>query len=138
MISEVLFRGKRKYAGSKPPWVYGYYWENAAGDSFIKQTGNGPSVEVIKETCGQYIGVEDKNCIRIFEGDIIKLDEGVKNTFNIDDGVILYDHGTFMIDPGDHEYKLIRSVTCSTDINYILRGMVVGNIWDTVPSVERK
>lgn len=131
MISKVLFRGKRKYAGPKPPWVYGYYLENAAGDSFIKQSGNGPSVEVIKETCGQYIGLDDKTKRMIFGGDIV--------TFCPDNPIdecwwweVVY-HSAYA-------QFIVRDVYGDTDQFYGDSGdcVIIGNIYDNPELMEKK
>lgn len=78
-----LYRGKRIDNGE---WVYGnivlteykaYILPDIA-DFTYGDNGNririGCFVEVIPETVGQWTGMNDKNCIKIFEGDIIECD----------------------------------------------------------------
>lgn len=91
MNREILFRGFHKDKNGtetiyldgkeiKGEWVYG----NLAVEhnkTYIFDTRNGylESVrEVLSETVGQYIGLDDKNNKRIFEDDVIKSTEYLK------------------------------------------------------------
>lgn len=70
-MREILFRGKRKDNGK---WISGYLflvWETAY---ICWGTTNGiPNMEeVIPETVGQFVGADDKNRRKIFEGDIVE------------------------------------------------------------------
>lgn len=66
-MREILFRGKRKDTGE---WVYGDL-VRPLKDEPAGIVDDGLYVPVIQDTVGQYIGLEDKNGRKIFEGDIV-------------------------------------------------------------------
>lgn len=67
MNREIKFRGKRIDNGE---WVYGYL----ADEDYINDIDSIDlsSIEVDRDTVGQFTGLFDKNGKEIFEGDIIK------------------------------------------------------------------
>ena len=124
-MREILFRGKRT---DNEKWVCGDFRNTNTmypHDAFIALE-NGIHLPVKPETVGQYTGMKDKNDNRIFEGDIIKLEEEVKNIFNVSDGEVKYGWGGFYIG----KFSTLNSLNTLASYNSILRGEVVGNIHD--------
>ena len=83
-MREILFRGKRLNNGE---WVYGSYWYSHRSNTyqhFVFDDGN-VWVSVDPSTVGQFTGLTDKSCAKIFEGDIVCYEDEI--------GVIKYDMG---------------------------------------------
>lgn len=84
--------------------------------------------EVIPETVGQSVGGLEDNCGKeIFDGDIVVLDDDVKRTFDVEDGIVTYVRGGFYID----KCRACNSIDVLATYDYSkLRGKIIGNIHD--------
>ena len=67
MNREIKFRGEREDNGK---WVYGFVNKEMGGVYILHPLG--VVIEVLPETVGEYIGLQDKNIKEICEGDILK------------------------------------------------------------------
>lgn len=140
-MREILFRGKRKDNGI---WTGGYLfciWEK----SYLcwGTTNNVPNMnEIIPETVCQFTGLTDKNGVRIFEGDILRVTDEhkeyitfvrcVDNTLCVD--IFVDNTGDLEL---DYEYTAIgfaedfwKNQSCKVEI--------IGNIFDNPELMEVK
>ena len=109
-MRKILFRGKSIITNE---WVYGgivhqtdFYGDIVDRYYIVDGTDTrdydiGYSERVIPETVGQYTGVTDKNGTKIFDGDVIQVDEIEDQNFvvawnNDDAGFELADDGIYL------------------------------------------
>ena len=125
-MREILFRGKRADNGQL---VYGFYAQELQGQHYILADEgdfyDGPMltmVEIIPETVGQYTGLDDKNGVKIFEGDVVRY----LNSIESGNGVVKYDACAFLFNWIDIDEidSLLRYFQCSKELE------VIGNVHD--------
>ena len=136
----IKFRGKDKRTGE---WVYGYYVMNnlllpEKGESINKHfiiDGIGQKNEVIPETVGQFVEVNDKNNREVYEGDIVKMSDWQGNVWLC---VVVFLEGSFKL----KLVRIIKNVSGESGVKYAdvwyarQQGEVVGNIYDNPELLE--
>lgn len=140
-MREILFRGKRK---DNREWIEGgiYYQklDNVKEEAIyiIGSSLNDVSsaYEVIPSSIGQYTGLTDKNDKRIFEGDIVAIDNAKEEKFVITFGVCggvanceKYGYMGFYLKPYNEIAKSMARYGLRNDPIYF-ELEVIGNIHD--------
>ena len=125
-MREILFRAKTK---ATKEWTYGHFAKQYDVPQIYADNGHEC---IYEDTLCQYTGLTDKNGVKIFEGDIVRLYEDVKRAFNVNDGEVVYARGGF--DVGD--CALLSSLNAIASYNWVLRGEVIGNVHDNSGLLE--
>ena len=148
-MRDIIFRGKRIDNGE---WVQGYYAmydPNSTGNNWIRaQQASDPCIlgddknwhEVDPETVGEFAGLLDKNGARIFEGDIVEIeDQGIKPDGSIKTKykyVVVYEDCSFTLKGNEDEdwtcHDICIGVMKSATIT------VIGNIHDNPELVKKE
>ena len=142
-MREILFRGKT----DDGKWVEGVFIPDCLESLKNQQVGWGwikrhwltgefdvhtETVEVIRETVGQFTGLTDKNGKKIFEGDIVKFHTETYTQEYDTIGVIEYFNGAFGIAYGNGKHLLeFNSMSM-----YVRWYEVIGNIHDNPELLE--
>ena len=132
-MRDILFRGKDAETGK---WIYGWVFGEKA-ESIIELDTQYVSEEgveayytsvVIPETVGQYTGLDDKNGVKIFEGDVVRY----LNSIESGNGVVISDSCAFLFNWIDIDEidSLLRYFQCSEELE------VIGNVHDNPEVTE--
>lgn len=130
---EILFRGKRDYNNE---WVYGnlvidrYNNPHIVPNEYFVEDGHHLRYEdetdkpvfFKSETIGQFIGLYDKNNVRIFEDDIVKL------PLSKEDCKVVFRNGSFVAEYASNGLRVNNSLNTSVE--------VIGNIHDNPELLE--
>ena len=157
-MREVLYRGKRV---DNDEWVYGYYYKISAPPVCFKEDEKvvrdkhfiifeHPNyvpdwgmprqmvqAEVDPKTIGQWTGLTDETGIKIFEGDVIKVEETGYVPFTRT-GIVVFKEGRFGVEYktcyGENAFCVFdktsvwREGNASGELTY--KYCIVGNVWD--------
>ena len=121
-IREVIFRGKRTDNGE---WITDSETYIRDGDGIWLSDENLNVVTVLPETVGQFTGLTDKNGVKIFEGDILTIEnEGVYAAIKYNES-----NAAFYVEDEDHEDYLGEA--WETDV------VIIGNIHDNPELLQK-
>jgi uncharacterized phage protein (TIGR01671 family) len=121
-MREILYRGKSINTGN---WEVGHltsFYENLAQ---IRPLTFMVEHRVYPETVGQYTGLKDRDGKLIFEGDIVKIDNGSDEETII--GFVVYEYASWQIDCGPDFISLWRHLDELKEYQSV---EIIGNIHD--------
>ncbi|MGN1318407.1 MAG: YopX family protein [Lachnospirales bacterium] len=130
-MREILFRGKAEIGSN---WVYGDLIHRLGGATIGAVDSDGlHELYVNEDTVGQYTGLQDKNGVKIFEGDIIK--DTTDNELLTVEGATTFGFD-FKYVAGEDEYVTAFDIGIDDDNTYLISSIVIGNIHDNPELLE--
>jgi uncharacterized phage protein (TIGR01671 family) len=135
-MREIIFRGKSVEPFFEKEWRYGnLIIRKDLGVKMIIMDNVGYCNGIDPDTIGQYTGTNDKNGVKIFEGDIVKLVVGYQEPEKTNYGkfvITWYDYdGGFILSPETDEDEGAGYLNYGSDCYE-----VVGNIHDNPEMLE--
>lgn len=131
-MREILFRGQLRRKGEKVDmageplpsiWKYGGVGQYGGGAVIYQAEPEIKKFPVYGDTVGQYTGLTDKNGVKIFEGDVVDVDNAlVSGRFWVEYGM----SGAFIVKDKDDRRYFLGGCNCT----------VVGNIYENPELLE--
>lgn len=129
-MREIIFRGKRKDNGE---WVSGnLFLSDTDGRAYILAGSRTVTIEweVDQSTVGQYTGLKDKHGKKIFEGDILLLDD-IK-------GIVNYGTGCFCVKLPSPDYLYRNNPAIDMVLNEYPGLEIIGNAHDNPEIIDKE
>ena len=155
MDREILFRAKPKDDYFNKGWQYGLVYCTWFSGSIFKywltpikkeNLTTADTVCVNPETICEYTGIADKNGVKIFDGDIVRIGRYFNNNFYTEDNYVCrYDTNTasfkfYYIVPKDiadvNKYAILGDGATLSDMGRGFTIEVIGNIYDNPELIE--
>jgi hypothetical protein len=92
MMRQILYRGKR----DDGKWCYGHVDPGIFIQDYEEYCDK-IRHQIVPETVGQYTGLDDKNGVKIFKGDIVKTTSGYGGVFSVEWSGCAYYLGVIML-----------------------------------------